>query len=82
MARQYDVAPRGEAARRTEERSAEEIRHDIAAKRKDILETVDKLEVQFQKRLDWREYFARHPYTALGVAAGLGFLVTGMLKRR
>jgi ElaB/YqjD/DUF883 family membrane-anchored ribosome-binding protein len=68
----------GEAA----ERSAEEIRQDIAAKRETISETVDKLSERIHQTLDWREYVGQYPIVALGVAAGVGFLVAGIFKHR
>jgi hypothetical protein len=65
-----------------EERSAEEIRQDIAAKRDTISETVDRLGERIHQTLDWREYVADHPYVALGAAAGLGLLLSGIFKPR
>src|SRR5215216_3711134 len=64
------------------ERSAETIRQDIAAKRETITETVDKLSERIHETLDWREYIGQYPIVALGVAAGLGFLVSGIFKHR
>src|SRR5437016_2611514 len=64
------------------ERSADEIRQDIAAKRESITETVDRLSDRFQQTFDWRTYVSNYPVAALGVAAGLGFLASGILKPR
>ena len=64
------------------ERSADEIRQDIAAKRESITETVDRLSDRFQQTFDWRTYVSNYPVVALGVAAGLGFLASGILKPR
>ncbi len=64
------------------ERSAEEIRQDIAARRESITETVDRLSDRLQATFDWRTYVARHPLAAVGVAAGLGILVSGIFKPR
>jgi ElaB/YqjD/DUF883 family membrane-anchored ribosome-binding protein len=64
------------------ERSADEIRQDIAARRESITETVDRLSDRFQRTLDWRAYVSDYPLMALGVAAGAGFLVSGIFKRR
>jgi ElaB/YqjD/DUF883 family membrane-anchored ribosome-binding protein len=64
------------------ERSAEEIRQDIAAKRETISQTVDKLGEKIHETLDWREYIGQYPIAALGVAAGLGFLVSGIFKHK
>jgi hypothetical protein len=63
------------------ERSAEEIRQDIAARRDSISEAVDKLGDKIQETLDWREYVSSYPMIALGAAAGLGFLVSGIFRR-
>jgi hypothetical protein len=64
-----------------DDRSAREIREDIAAKRETISETVDKLGERIHQTLDWREYVAEYPAVALGVAAGIGFLVSGIFRR-
>lgn len=79
------MAERTDLASRTQdnapERSAEDIRHDIAAKRETISETVDKLGERIQETLDWREYIAQYPFVALGVAAAAGCLVAGMFPK-
>jgi len=62
-------------------RSAHEIRQDIAATRETISETVDKLGDRIHQTLDWREYVAEYPAIALGLAAGAGFLISGLFKR-
>jgi len=64
------------------ERSAEDIRQDIAARRESITETVDRLSDRFQQTLDWRAYVSDYPLAALGVAAGLGFLAARIIKPR
>src|SRR3954470_22604521 len=64
-----------------DDRSAREIRQDIAAKRETISETVDKLGERIHETLDWREYVAEYPVVALGLAAGAGFVVSGIFKR-
>jgi ElaB/YqjD/DUF883 family membrane-anchored ribosome-binding protein len=64
------------------ERSAEEIRQDIAARRESITETVDRLSDRFQQTLDWKAYVSNYPLAALGVAAGLGFLAARIFKPR
>ena len=64
------------------QRSAEEIRQDIAAKRDSISETVDRLGDHIQRKLDWREQVGQHPYMALGVAAAVGVLISGAFKHR
>jgi hypothetical protein len=64
------------------ERTAEEIRQDIAARRESITEAVDMLSDRFQRRLDWRAYVYDYPLAAVGVAAGLGFLAARIFKPR
>jgi hypothetical protein len=64
------------------ERSAEEIRRDIASTRESITETVDQLSDRFGQTLDWRTHVADRPLIALAVAAGIGFLAAGLFKRR
>jgi hypothetical protein len=66
----------------TPERSAEEIRQDIADKRESLSKTVDRLGERIHQTLDWREYISDHPYAALGIAAGLGFLMWGIFRPR
>ncbi len=80
MAEGTDVAARQRAVVDISERSAAEIRHDIAAKRESISETVDKLGERIHESLDWREYVAEYPYVALGITAGLGLLASGIFK--
>ncbi|MGE0130792.1 MAG: hypothetical protein AB7U82_22165 [Blastocatellales bacterium] len=63
------------------ERSAEEIRQDIAARRESITDTVDRLSDRFQRTLDWRAYVSDHPLVALGIAAGAGFLASSLASR-
>jgi hypothetical protein len=63
-------------------RSSQEIREDIAAKREAITETVDRLGERIHQTLDWHSYVAEHPYVAIGAAAGIGVLVSGIFKRR
>jgi len=73
------VSTAGEAG---DTRSAEDIRHDIAARRDSITETVDHLSDRFQRTFDWRTYVNAYPLATLGVAVGAGFLLSGLFKRR
>lgn len=82
MAERTDVATRMRASNIEPERSAEEIRQDIASKRESISETVDKLGDRIHQTLDWREYIADYPYVALGAAALVGCMFAGIFKRR
>jgi len=63
-------------------RSAAEIRQDIAAKRESISDAFGQLGAKIHGKLDWRSYVARHPYAAVGLAAGTGLLVSGVFRRR
>lgn len=63
------------------ERSANEIRQNIAAERETISETVDKLGDRIQQTFDWREYVAEYPAVALGLAAGTGLLLSAVFRR-
>lgn len=65
-----------------QDRSAEEIRQNIAATRESITDTVDRLNDKFQETFDWRTYVSRNPMVAIGVAAGIGFLVSAIFKPR
>jgi len=64
------------------ERSTEDIRQDIAKREKDISEKVEQIGERIKEKLDWRRYVRDSPYWALGVAAGFGYLASGMFKRR
>lgn len=66
----------------TLERSAEKIRHDIDAKRESVSKTIDRLGERIHQAFDWHEYIGVHPYAALGIAAGLGFLIAGVFRPR
>jgi ElaB/YqjD/DUF883 family membrane-anchored ribosome-binding protein len=80
MAERTYLAARAEEA--AIERSSEEIRHDIAERREHITEAVDKLSDRVHETLDWRSYVVEHPVTAIGLAAGVGFLISGIFKSR
>lgn len=80
MAERTNLATRRRADE-SDDRSAHEIRQNIAATRETISETVDKLGERINQTLDWREYVAEYPAVALGLAAGIGFLISGIFKR-
>jgi hypothetical protein len=63
-------------------RSTEEIRHDIAMKDENISRTVEQIGERITEKLDWRGYVRSSPDWALGAAAGLGYLVSGMFRTR
>jgi hypothetical protein len=64
------------------ERSTEDIRRDITKKEENISRTVEQIGERIQEKLDWRGYVKVSPYWALGAAAGLGFLASGMFRTR
>jgi len=64
------------------QRSTEEIRKDIAAKRESISDAVGQLGAKIQGTFDWRGYVVRRPYAAVGVAAGAGLLVGSLVRRK
>jgi ElaB/YqjD/DUF883 family membrane-anchored ribosome-binding protein len=72
-----------QSSRRTEgQRSAEEIRKDIDEKKEVISDAVNRLGQRIHEKVDWREQVRSHPFLTLGAAAGAGFLVSGMFRRR
>jgi ElaB/YqjD/DUF883 family membrane-anchored ribosome-binding protein len=64
------------------ERSAEDIRQDIAKGAENISQTLEQIDERIQEKLDWREYVKDSPYLALGAAAGIGYLASRLLKMR
>ena len=82
MAERNNIVTQMPAGDDEDTRSAEAIRQAIAAKRDTISETVDKLGDRIHETLDWREYIADYPVVAIGLAAGIGFLVSGIFKHR
>jgi ElaB/YqjD/DUF883 family membrane-anchored ribosome-binding protein len=64
------------------ERSTEDIRRDIAKGEENISRTVEKIDERIKEKLDWRGYVKNSPYLALGAAAGLGYLASGLFKTR
>lgn len=64
------------------ERSTEDIRQDIAKGEEDISKTVEQIGERIKEKLDWRGYVKDSPYWALGAAAGLGYLASGMFRKR
>ena len=64
------------------ERSAEVIRQDIAKEGENISQTVEQIGERIKEKLDWRGYVKDSPYLAMGAAAGLGYLASGMFRTR
>jgi ElaB/YqjD/DUF883 family membrane-anchored ribosome-binding protein len=76
-----DLAQRVRTDQPEDDRSAQEIRRDIAEKRESISATVERLNDRVETALDWRTYVADYPFVALGAAGGLGFLVSRMFSK-
>lgn len=76
------TSTQAQGAAPTHERSAEEIRQDIAARRESITETVDRLSDRVQRSFHWQTYVAEYPLVALGMAAGVGFLASRLFRPR
>ena len=64
------------------ERSTEDIRQDIAKGEENISQTVERIGERIEEKLDWRGYVKDSPYLAMGAAAGLGYLASGMFMTR
>jgi len=64
------------------ERSSEDIRQNIAKEKENISQKVDQIGERIKEKLDWREYVKDSPYLAIGAAAGLGYLASGMFRKR
>src|SRR5262245_20742734 len=63
-----------------EDRSAEEIRNDIAARRESITRTVEQINDKVQRTLDWRTYAGEYPFVTLGVADATCILVAQLFR--
>lgn len=64
------------------ERSSDDIRQDIAEGGDTISQTVEQISERIREKLEWRGYVKDSPYLALGVAAGLGYLASGVVQPR
>jgi ElaB/YqjD/DUF883 family membrane-anchored ribosome-binding protein len=64
------------------ERSTEDIRQDITKGRENISQAVEQIGERIEEKLDWRGYVRDAPFLAMGVAAGLGYLASGMFISR
>lgn len=63
-------------------RNADKIRQDIAQAEQEMSQTVEQIGDRIKEKLDWQEYIKESPYVALGIAAGLGYLASGMLIKQ
>jgi ElaB/YqjD/DUF883 family membrane-anchored ribosome-binding protein len=64
------------------ERSTEDIRQNIVKGEEKISQTIEQIGERIKEKLDWRGYVKDYPYLALGAAAGLGCLASGMFITR
>ncbi len=74
-----DLTRRDDEAGAPEEMSDAErilqIRESMERSRRQIAENVDQLRVEMSEAVDWRKWVRRHPWEAVGLAAGAGFLL-------
>lgn len=64
-------------------RNADKIRQDIAQAEQEMSQTVEEIGERIKEKLDWQEYIKESPYLALGIAAGVGYLASGLfIKKR
>ncbi len=82
MAERNDLISQYEEKEHDLDRSVDEIRQDIAARRESIAETVDRIGERFSRALDWRENVSQHPLLAVGAAVGAGLLLSAIFKPR
>src|SRR5258707_7751022 len=66
----------------TAEHSPEDLRREIQDKKEAIAETLHRLDQQVHRVIDWRAQVGDHPYLALGLAAGVGCLFSGIFKSK
>lgn len=64
------------------ERSAEDIRQNIAKEEENFSRTAHQIGDRIKEKLDWSSYVKESPYWTLGAAVGLGFLASKMLQKR
>ncbi|MBF0205062.1 MAG: hypothetical protein HQK67_12340 [Desulfamplus sp.] len=64
------------------ERSSKDIRQDIANGEEEISHTVEQISNRIREKLDWRGYVRDYPYLAIGGAAGIGYLASGLFVKR
>lgn len=64
------------------ERTPEEIRQEISNRRAAISDTISRLDDRIHEAVDWRTQVNEHPYIAIGVAAGVGYLASRIFERK
>lgn len=82
MAERTNIATQTQVSDKSHPRTADAIRQDIAATRESISGTVDRLGERIHENLDWRSYVTQYPIVAVGFAAGTGFVMSAIFKRR
>jgi hypothetical protein len=63
-------------------RSTEDIRQDIAREEENLTRTAQQIGDRIKEKLDVSEYVKDSPYWALGVAVGIGFFASRVLRTR
>jgi len=71
-----------ETKKRPVDRSSDDIRQDIAKEEENISHAVEQIGERIHEKLDWRGYVKESPYWAIGAAAGLGYLASGIFRTR
>ena len=64
------------------ERSSEDLRQEIEAKKEALAETINRLDQHVRRAVDWRAQVGDHPYLALGLAVGVGCVLAGIFKSK
>ena len=54
---------------------------EILEERERLGNNIAELEHKVREAASWQAYFARKPWTVLGLAAGAGFLLSGFVPR-
>ena len=64
-----------------DERTAEIVK-EISDERQRLADNLGELGTKIRDASDWRSYFARSPWLAVGAAAVCGFIVSGLFSFR
>jgi len=66
----------------TGDRELEQMQERVHARGRSVAGVVDALGGEIREAADWRAHVARHPYWALGAAAGVGLLAAVFVRGR
>lgn len=66
----------------TADREMEQMQERLRARGRSVAGVVDALGGEIREAADWRTHVARHPYWALGAAAGVGLLAAVFVRGR